>query len=300
MKAKVLSVGQCDALTVVQLATEPLNTFGYISYAKAIELKSVEIMESGQSGTVNEIYAINHSRHYIFIMDGDILAGAKQNRVLNTSVLLSPESKTMIPVSCVEQGRWNHNSVNFSATDYVAPVEMRKAKSETVAMNLISSNSFRANQVEVWDHVASYAAKMNIHSETGNLSDVYDKRSSIYEKYIAQFNCAEGANGMAFFINGKLVNIDVFNRTDVFAEYFSKMLKGIAMDAWGVKATKEMSHAEADYKTIETIDKLETVDFQLHKGVGLGEEKRFKTNDITGFELDYNGNLVHLSVLSLG
>ena len=300
MKAKVLSVGQCDALTVVQLATEPLNTFGYISYAKGLELKAVEIMESSQSGSVNEIYAINHSRHCIFIMDGDILAGAKQNRVLNTSVLLSPESKTMIPVSCVEQGRWNHKSVNFSATDYIAPVEMRKAKSEKVAMNLKTSNSFMADQGEVWDRVASYSAKMNIHSETGNLSDVYDNRSSVYEKYISKFRCEENANGIAFFINGKPVNIDVFNRTDVFKEYFSKMLKGIAMDAWGVKATKEMSQAEADYKTIETLDKLEAVDFELHNGVGLGEEKRFKTNEIAGFELDYNGNLVHLSVLSLG
>ncbi len=47
----------------------------------------------------------------MLLLDGEHLEGAMQNRVLNVSVLAAARHDTVIPVSCVERGRWGYGSV---------------------------------------------------------------------------------------------------------------------------------------------------------------------------------------------
>ena len=51
----------------------------------------------------------------VLFLEGEELVGAKQNRILNTSVLLPARSKIKIPVSCVERGRWAYKSKHFGS-----------------------------------------------------------------------------------------------------------------------------------------------------------------------------------------
>ncbi|MCW5907190.1 MAG: hypothetical protein KIS94_04985 [Chitinophagales bacterium] len=295
MQTKVLSLQQKDGLAVVQFSTIPNNTIDYVSLADAMQKNQVEVTEVDESGTVNEIYVINRSKHFVFLMDGDILSGAKQNRVLNTSVLLAPEAKTILPVSCVEQGRWNYKSNSFRSTDYVAPVEMRKRKSEAVTANLKHTNQHFADQSQVWSNVSEYSSKFSVISASSNLSDVFEQRESSYEKLLHSFCPESEANGVAFFIDKQLKNIDVFNRQDIYKEYFPKMIKGAALDVYGVESKNQLPEAEAFFKTLDLLDKIETIEPEIHKGVGAGQEKRFGSAEVSGFELQLNGHLIHLS-----
>jgi hypothetical protein len=45
---------------------------------------------------------VNRANKPVLLIDGEELAGAKQNRVLNTSILIKEVSETKIPVSCTE------------------------------------------------------------------------------------------------------------------------------------------------------------------------------------------------------
>ena len=297
MKTTILSLQQCDALSAVQLKAEPANTFDFISSTAAISKNFIQVTELSAGGSVNEICVINNSIYFVFLMDGDILSGAKQNRVINTSILLGPQSKTIIPVSCVESGRWNSQSEKFDTTDYIAPIELRKSKAEQVSYSLKTYAKYASDQGSIWNTVSKVSEKMNVSSDTSNLSDVYEKKSNSYEKFLNAFKANNEANGVAFFINKKLVNIEIFNRSDIFSEYFPKMLKGISMDAFGLKSPGELEKAEAEFKTLDLLDQLETMQMDTHKGVGLGNEKRFVTNDVSGFQLDYNSNLIHFTAM---
>jgi hypothetical protein len=73
----------------------------------------VEITEVSEGGSVPTLQVHNHGTEMLLLFDGEELVGAKQNRVLNTSILVAAESSVLIPVSCVEQGRWAWRSKHF-------------------------------------------------------------------------------------------------------------------------------------------------------------------------------------------
>ena len=69
-------------------------------------------------GVTGRTFSARKSGEDVSQTDGEELAGAKQNRVLNTSILLKEASETKIPVSCMERGRWSYASKGFSKIDY--------------------------------------------------------------------------------------------------------------------------------------------------------------------------------------
>lgn len=298
--AKILSFQQKDNLAVIQFATIPNNTLQIITSSVALKNGFIEVKEVSDSGSVNELLVLNKSPHFIFMMDGDILDGAKQNRVLNTSVLLAPQSKTTLPVSCVESGRWNYKSGNFKSTDYVAPTNLRANKSMRVSEGLVNFSKHTSDQGEVWASVAETSGILGIKSMSSNLSDVFDASQNAYQKFLNSFTHHDKANGVLFFVNKKPLALDAFNHTDMMKEYFPKLLKGVALDVYGMKNEKnEMTEPEANFKTLEFMDFVSATEQKTFRGVALGEERRFGNETISGFELRYNNQMVHLTALSL-
>lgn len=169
-----------------------------------------------------------------------------------------------------------------------------------VKKNLEMRENFMAEQGEVWSKVNDYSKRYKVASPTANLSDIFDNQESHFEDFVSKFKHIEGTNGIAIFIKNNLVNIDVFNRTDIFSEYFPKLLKGSAMEAFRLKDNENgIKEAEVKYKVLTFLDKLEEINYEIYKGVGVGNEKRFETKEMTGFELNYENKMIHLTALNL-
>ncbi len=299
MQIKPLSFQSAGALSVLQFATSHLDAFAYLPADGAIEKGQLEVREMSDAGSVNTLIVLNASDTFIFLMDGDILAGAKQNRVLNTSVLLAPHSKTMIPVSCVEQGRWRSVSDKFSMTDYAAPSFLRKTKTDNVSFSLNESNKFDANQGAVWNSVDAYARERMVKSPTSNFSDVYEASRTTVDDAVKAFTLDPDANGVMFFKGKTILHADHFGSKMVFGHYFPKLVKGFAMEFIGVKEPKgTFTEAEATYTAVDFIDGWEALNKEPHPGVGLGTEKRAAAEHYSGMQLEYNDHLIHASVFN--
>jgi hypothetical protein len=288
------------SLSVLQFSAEIGEEFNFISASSAIKKDLLHVNEVDEGGSVNTITVKNKTGNYIFFADGDILSGAKQNRILNTSVLLEPNSVTDIPVSCVEQGRWHYRSRNFAPTDYYAHDKMRARKSKDVLFSLKMDMGHRADQRKIWDEVHYDLCQMDIKSETGNLSDAYESKRENFDDFLAHFRYSDNLNGAAFFINDKLLNVDIFGRKDIYKEYFDKFIRGAAFSAYNLTEKKEKMNDEKAVnilsKIMDDADKLPKEEFH---GVGAGTESRFDNSKITGFELTYNSHLIHKAVLNI-
>ena len=70
------------------------------------------------------------------LLDGEELVGVKQNRVLNTTVLVAARSQLTIPVSCVEQGRWQRRGERFAPGNASLYASLRARKAAWVSESL--------------------------------------------------------------------------------------------------------------------------------------------------------------------
>ena len=100
-------------LTLVPLSGKRHGRIDYVLAQEAMEAGELVVEEVDASGSVPELLVTSTSEQMVLLVDGEELVGAKQNRILNTSILLPAGAKAKIPVSCVEQGRWHHRSSAF-------------------------------------------------------------------------------------------------------------------------------------------------------------------------------------------
>ena len=78
----------------------------YMTLDEALTSGKVRVTEVSQHGSVPDLCLVNDSDRPVLLLDGEELRGAKQDRVLNLTIL-APAGKTIVvPVSCVESGRW--------------------------------------------------------------------------------------------------------------------------------------------------------------------------------------------------
>src|SRR5207247_2466750 len=104
----------------------------YLTLEDAIPL-GFRVTEIDASGSVPELLAHNPLKADVLLYDGEELLGAKQNRILNVTVLVRAQSDTRIPVSCVEEGRWSARSSFFTAAGHTAHAGLRRLKAEALS-----------------------------------------------------------------------------------------------------------------------------------------------------------------------
>src|ERR1700690_3617961 len=125
-----------ESLTVFPLFTEPNGQVEYLLFDEALQAGVVTVQEVSEGGSVPDLLVENSGDMRVLFLEGEELVGAKQNRVLNTSVLLPAKSKTKIPVSCVEKGRWAYKSRHFSSGGRHASSKLRHVLKGSVTKSL--------------------------------------------------------------------------------------------------------------------------------------------------------------------
>ncbi len=100
----------------------------YVTLKQALEQGALTVTEVGHEGSVPELKVVNKGDTAVLLLDGEELIGAKQNRVLNTTILLAGHTETIIPVSCTEHGRWSYRSSSFGDSDVIMASQVRKEK----------------------------------------------------------------------------------------------------------------------------------------------------------------------------
>ena len=105
-------------------------------FRSLLERGEVDVAEISEGGAVPTIKVLNRSGLDALILDGTELRGAKQNRMVNVTIVAGGGMETVVPVSCVERGRWAYRSHGFTSSRRTVASRLRNLKAHRVAENL--------------------------------------------------------------------------------------------------------------------------------------------------------------------
>ncbi|MCK8600502.1 ARPP-1 family domain-containing protein [Desulfoferrobacter suflitae] len=271
--------------------------FDFLLLDEVLKRGDIHIEELSKDGSVPEIKVINTSAQMVLILDGEELVGAKQNRIVNTTILVGKASAIVIPVSCVEQGRWNYDSGPFSSRERVMAPSLRAMKSEQVQLSLKVAWQYRADQGAIWDEVAEKASRRGAESPSMAMSAIYDKEMPSIEEYVKNFSLVDFQIGAISAINGQVVGLDSLGKPASFAKVFKKLLQSYALDAldWYDPEEEKKALKSGASKFLKDCLAAET---EAHAGVGLGIDHRIGSKNATGFALTRDDQLLHLCIFA--
>ena len=226
----------------------------------------------------------------VLLYDGEELVGAKQNRILNVSVLVGAGAKLPIPVSCVEQGRWARSSAGFDSAAHISHSHLRRRKAELLAARPLARG---VAQSEVWLEIGEKQQRMSVDSPTGANRDTFEAYGARLRDLEDAFPLQPGQCGAVLAI-GEDLCLDTVSRPDAFALLWPKLRAGYLLDALerlGGRPTR-----------IERIAGFvdEVADAPVTRGPspGLGNDLRLRGPGVIGSGLELDGERIQLSAFT--
>ncbi|MBM3650683.1 MAG: TIGR02452 family protein, partial [Alphaproteobacteria bacterium] len=218
------------ALTIWPLIGGGAGERDYATLDEALATGRFQVGEVGEAGTVPELKVDNRLDRPVLLLDGEELIGAKQNRVLNLTIMVPANAELTIPVSCVEAGRWRYASRGFRSSGRTQFARGRARKLGQVSFSLRERGQAHASQADVWNEIDGKARRMGVLSDTGAMSDIYRAK----EDELASMTAApshEGQVGAVFAIAGRIAGVELFERAEIYARLAAKIISSYALDA---------------------------------------------------------------------
>ncbi|QTA93163.1 ARPP-1 family domain-containing protein [Desulfonema magnum] len=295
-----LSLGELQCfgnMAMVPLFTSVRSGLEYLTLKEALDVKLITITEIDRSGSVPELRVINPSDQWVLLVDGEELTGAKQNRILNTSVLLTGNTEAVIPVSCTEQGRWRYSSPEFSHSEHMLSSQLRCFNMSSVSASLHSHRGYSSDQHRIWSDIEGMHGMAGTSSPTGAMRDAYTAKSAELDEYIQAFEYVPGQRGSLFFINGQAVGLDMLSYEKAYKAVHPQLAKSYAMDALLLRKsrTEEQPSLARARDFLERAGKCEESRF---KSIGRGYDHRFEGPEIRGSSLVSDECVIHITFIS--
>lgn len=269
----------------------------YDTLKEALDAGTVRVTEVSEGGSVPRLVLETRGERPVLLIDGEELVGAKQNRILNLTILAAAGKATEIPVSCVEQGRWGYRSRNFEDHGRVLFSKTRAAKSAHVSECRMHTGRSDSDQGEVWRHISSKMQAMRVESPSSAMADIYAGNAQRLEEYVAAVPTLGGQVGAVFAINGRLDAVELFAFADTLQRLLPKLVRGCAIDA--IEEYREAAPTPSREEVEALVRRVAEAPAGVFPAVGLGEDLRLQAPGLAGGALAFDDGLLHLCAFNL-
>ena len=254
--------------------------------SQALLQELAEVTEVDTAGSVQDLSVLNKSDLHLLIYEGSLLQGAKQNRIVNATLVLPPRSKTVIPASCVEAGRWRYSSPKFSKSPIDASSDLRKKVRESIH----SSRDLKGSQSELWEEIRLYSSRSSSSSPTSDFEEIYRNRVTSAQLFPNGLNLPP-TKGILVKKEGEY-HLDYVANAEAFAEVLPRLVTGY--ESWRSQPEPE---AGKDLKEV-LLHSVREGEMFAQPSVGSGTDVRIHSPRHHISALIEEGEIVSFSVTS--
>jgi hypothetical protein len=272
------------------------NGLEYLTMKEALEAGLLQITEVSEGGNVPNLKAVNKADKPVLLLDGEEVAGAKQNRVLNTTILVKEKSEVVIPVSCTEQGRWSYASREFHESGNVMVRHMRAGKAASVSLSYESVREARSDQGRIWNEIHDMSREAGAPSQTGAMRDVFEQRKDELDDYLKAFHLVPGQKGLIVIMDGQVAGFDSLSLERAFGILFPKLVKSYAMEAWMASRrgkTTPLTGENAVGLAKGFLAQAASCEEKVYASAGMGQDFRYSGPGLVGSALLVDETVVH-------
>ena len=269
----------------------------YLLYQQAQDMGLISIEEVSDSGAVGALRVANRADRPVHQVEGEVLHGMKQTRVLNLTILVPAHAVLEVPVSCVESGRWR--AVSEEATGKAAinlAPSVRAAKTVTVARSMRSGRTFASDQHAVWAGVDRVLDRHGAHAPSRSYADLAAGHAVHLTGIATSVEPAPGQVGVIACVAGRVACVDVFEVPEVLASLWSGLIASYQADALMADGTTSKPlGARADAAARRWFRSLAAGSASVGPDIGLGSHVTIVAPDLEAAALVHSGQVVHLS-----
>jgi hypothetical protein len=288
---------QDSGLQVFGLRWQPDTTLRYLTLDEGMAAGSLDVDEISEAGSVPTLKVTNRADLMTFLMAGEQLKGAKQNRVLNVSVMVPGRSEITIPVSCVEAGRWSNRPAKFASGGSMSHGMLRKQMSRDSHRGYQSGGTPTSDQGKVWREVARKLHAMGSYSPSQEFDQVYQDHQSRLDLLLDRFAAPTDCQGAAFAIGGRVVGADLFDQAATLSKLWPKLIRAYALDALEQKPAESTALVDGpDLK--KWIDAVVLAPLEKFQSPGAGQDLRFESPELAGSALVVDDQPVHVELFA--
>ena len=257
------------------------------------------VISEQPSAEVPTLVADNPTDRPALLVAGETVVGGRQNRVLNVSVLIDAKGHVLVPVSCVEQGRW-HEGGDFQRGSSFATRRVRRAKTVGVVESVRQSGIKDSDQGAVWNVVGSELHRLKTFSSSAALSaaDNHIESDATLARAIEEleaFGALPGQCGVVVAHGSRVVSAEVFATPTMLAAHWGALTRGMLLDAPESEPTSRPSATQA----LRFLRRIASSTPIITDGVGLGREHHVRTSRLVAQTLVVDATIVHATAFAL-
>ena len=297
-QVKVAQALNYEGLTSYPLIGDTLFAKDYLTLDEALMNKTAVVTEVSESGSVPQLLLRNKGGQAVFLLDGEELTGAKQNRILNISILAPAMKDTVIPVSCVEAGRWRHSSSDFSAAPRAQFSASRAKRSAHVSEDICQTGQRRSDQGEVWNDISAKLHSLGSQSDTQAVESAFRDHDQLLNAFVEKLQPVENQFGAVFAVKGRIAGLELFDSQETCRILMPKIIRSYALDAIdpGLRGSAGANNPSPD-AFLAQVCKAAVREAQA---VGEGTDLRFdNASGVAGGALHARDRIVHLVAFAM-
>src|SRR6266446_9043035 len=209
------------------------------------------------SASVNQLVLINRSKRPLLLLAGELVSGGKQDRIIGKDRIVPVGAEPLpLDVFCVEHGRWTGDSSQFSASKTIvhpsvreqAAVEQKQSEvwaavtgGSTAKPTARSSAALPAPAPRV--SVDALADTISSEAPTQSYRKIYEGTriggsvdtfvDQLHRRFARATSNLKGERvvGVVVAYGGEVAWSDIFASSDLFHQYWSKLLRSYAVEA---------------------------------------------------------------------